>query len=351
MGQHGTRSAAITLACLAAMTFAPPSASALAQRSFGNENFTPQSAILDGTVRTETGKVVRFGVNVRLDTGEGLAVEQQPADSEGRFHFAGLRKTSYRLVVTAPGYATVEQTVNLGYGANQYFVTITLTPSAQRPSQVPPPALSDLRAPKQARHEYQKGARALKGRHWRQAQSHFEKAVEIDSCYARAQTDLATVLIAQRQAAAGEAALRKAIACDPDYLDAYMELGQCLNARKQFTEAKTVLQDGLRRSPSSWQFYYQLGVAEFGEGKYQDAEQSFLKAESFQAAAPPDVHVKLADVYVKEKAYDKAYQEMDAYLRADPQGRFASRIRSIMRQMEQAGVLHPGDRPASPPKP
>ncbi len=47
----------------------------------------------------------------------------------------------------------------------------------------------------------------------------------------------------------------------------------------------------------------------------------------------------MADVYLKEKSYDKAYSHMDEYLKADPDGRFAAKIKNIMQQMKASGVL------------
>lgn len=313
--------------------------SAFGQRT-PSDTAAPQTATLEGTVRTDDGKVIPFGVTVNLATEEGMVTAQQPVHSDGRFEFDNLRKTTYTISVTAQGFQTAEKTLNVGYAANIYFANFTLTPAGTSKVRTPPPALSDLQAPKKARREYEKGSRALAERHFADARSHLEKAVALDPCYARARTDLATVLSTQHDLKGAEATLRQAISCDAGFLDAYVELGEILNAQKRFAEGETVLEEGLRRAPGSWPFYYQLGVARFGLAKYHDAEQEFLKAESFETSPPADIHVKLADVYLKEDAYDKAYGEMQAYLRADPNGRFAARIKGVMHQMEDSGALH-----------
>ena len=54
---------------------------------------------------------------------------------------------------------------------------------------------------------------------------------------------------------------------------------------------------------------------------------------------PAEFHVKMADCYLKEKAFDKAYSQMDEYLKAEPDGRFAAKIKEIMQRMKAAGVL------------
>jgi hypothetical protein len=61
--------------------------------------------------------------------------------------------------------------------------------------------------------------------------------------------------------------------------------------------------------------------------------------------------VKLADVYLKTNTRVKAYVQMQEYLHREPNGRFAGKVKEIMRQMESSGVLHPAQAEVSqPPK-
>jgi len=205
----------------------------------------------------------------------------------------------------------------------------------------PAPALTDAQAPKTAQKEYEKGSRALAARRLDEARAHLEKALSEFPCYARAQADLAVVLTERHELQGAEAALRKAVQCDPGFPDAYTQLGQLLNAEKKFTESADLLQDGLRRSPGAWQIYYQQAIAHFSLKQYNLAEEEYLKVQSLNPNPPAEFHVKLADVYLKENAYDKAYAQMQAYLQAEPEGRFVARIKAIMRQMESSGVLGP----------
>ena len=54
---------------------------------------------------------------------------------------------------------------------------------------------------------------------------------------------------------------------------------------------------------------------------------------------PAEIHVRLADVYTRQEAYADAYAELQAYLRAEPQGRFAAKATDVIRRMEKTGVL------------
>ena len=298
------------------------------------------TARLSGQVVTYTGRTVPSGVTITVETESGERAAQTPANSEGRFDFGDLKKLRYRLIVTAEGYETWQQEIDLGQYAGEYIVRVTLTPSNKvKEVAASSPALTDAQAPKTARKEYEKGSRALAARELPDARTHLEKALSEFPCYARAQTDLAVVLTEQHELPGAEAALRKSVQCDPGFPDAYSQLGQLLNAEKKFAESADLLQDGLRRSPGAWQFYYQLAIAHYGLKQYSQAEEEYLKVQSINTNPPAEFHVKLADVYLKENAYDKAYAEMQAYLQAEPEGRFAAKIKAIMRQMESSGAL------------
>jgi Tfp pilus assembly protein PilF len=296
---------------------------------------------LEGSVRVAGGRTVSRGVKVRVETLAGEMINEQPVTTAGQFGFSDIPKVPARVVVTGEGFQPYSQTINFGHVANTYFMNISLTPVTKTPAPPPPSSRTDLTAPKDARKEFEAGTKALGARKIRDARNHLEKAVGIYPCYARAQAELGLVHMVEHKSASAEAALRKAIECDPDYVDSYIELGELLNGDHRYAESRPVLEEGMRRSPGSWQFFYQLGVSYFGMGKNEEAEQAYLKAQSFSSNLPPDVHIKLADVYVKERAFDKAYAQMQAYIEADPNGRFAARTRNVMSQMAAAGVVSP----------
>lgn len=292
-----------------------------------------------GEVRTDRGVVVKNAM-VRLQTGEGQNVDQRPATTAGQFFFSDIPKGEYVLIVTAEGFQTYTQPVNMRDGPDQYNVTVDLTPANQfGPAGEEVPALSDAQAPKDARREYEKAWKAIESRKYGEARKHLQAAVDRYPCYARAQTRLGLVLSQQKNYKAAEAAFQKSISCDAGYLDAYLELGQLLNAEKEFNEAAPVLEQGLRQAPAYWRFYYESGVAQYGLKHYDLAEQQFNKVKSLASTPPAELDARLADVYLRENSFQKAYASMKDYLKADPGGRFAPRIRTIMKQMEASGVL------------
>ena len=312
-----------------------------------------ENLMIQGQVRTMGNVPLPLDVTVRLEEAEGQLVAQQFVGNDGKFRFDGLTGDTYRLIVTARGFQTATQVVEMGWLITHY-PTIYLVPLVKKrsaSSASPAETTTDLAAPKKARKEYEKGSAALESGDLESARNHLEKAVAEDLCYARAQTALGVTLNMQHQFAAAESAFNKSIKCDGAYLEAYLQLALLLKTQKKYKECEAALQQGLRRFPSEWRIHFQLGNAKDAAGDYETAEQEFLKAQSLNAELPPESHLRLAEVYLNWKKYDKAYAEMETYLRVDPNGRFAEPTRRKLREMEASRAVTTGNSGSDQTKP
>lgn len=295
---------------------------------------------LEGRVRTNQGIALPGSVSVQLQTDSGMDVAQQLATPEGQFSFPSVPKSIYIILVAANGFEPYRKTLDLTLTGDFYFLDVYLTPiNPQERTHSIPPSRTDSEAPRKARKEEAKGAKALAQKKFAAAKTHLEKAVKIFPCYARAQASLALVMVQDHHLSAAEAALRKGIHCDPDFVNSYSELGQILTSEKRYREGKTVLQQGIRRAPAAWQFYYLMGVADLGIGQLAQAETELLKVKDFNTNPPSELYVRLSDVYLDQQEYPKAYKAFQDYLQADPHGKYAEKIRTSMQRMLAAGVL------------
>jgi tetratricopeptide (TPR) repeat protein len=303
---------------------------------------------IEGQVRVTTGGALPSDITVKLEIAENVVVRQQMVGATGKFAFHGLKDEYYQIIVTAQGYQPGNAQVDMQYYASRY-PTIYLTPL--EPKKTPPQpsgSTTDLAAPKKARKEYVQGHDAMEAKDLANARKHFEKAIEMDPCYARALTELAVVLSLQGELSSAEAPLQKSIHCDGEFLEAYIQLGILLDIEKKYSESESILQQALRVGPSDWQPYYRLGAVHQQLGKYQEAEQEYLKAESLSAAVPAEVHVRLADAYLQQKEYDQAYTEVQTYLRVAPDGPLAGQARSLLQQADS--MRKPNPQPATGPQ-
>ncbi len=300
-----------------------------------------QQMTIVGQIRTEWDRVIPSGVTVRVEGFDGRRITEQAVDATGLFEISGLRRETYRLTVDAEGFYPVQEVLTLkevsGHIARLRFVLTARTGVVLSRAE-PIPALTDLSAPRKARKAFEKGMRALGEKDLTGAQSHFEKAVHLFPCYARAQTKLGLILSARHDLAGGETALRQAISCDRDFPDAYLALTQLLIVEKKYVEGAATVEEGVRRFPGAWEFYDQLATAHYNLKEYGKAEQEWLKVRSLNPAPPAELHVKFAAVYFRQGAGAKAVVEMQAYLRAEPAGRFAAQVKKLVEQLDRAGM-------------
>ena len=294
---------------------------------------------VSGQVVTEEDAVISSGVTIVFEMRDGPRSAELHADSQGRFEITTLFRKTYLMTVSADGFYSDQRYLDLkDGGGGPRTVRIVLTRAPRQKTASPLPALTDMSASKEARKAFKKAVKALRANRLDDARKEFETAVAEYPCYARALTGLAAVQTAARDSDAAAANLRHATQCDPGFPDAFASLGRLLNSQKRFVESEEILKQGLRVSPRAWQLYDQLATAHYSEGQYGKAEAEWLRVLSINSAPPAELHAKLAAVYLQAGARDKAYSEMQAYLHADPKGRFASKIRAMMQNLGPSGA-------------
>jgi tetratricopeptide (TPR) repeat protein len=290
-----------------------------------------------------------------LQTQQGSPVASQPVDSAGNFEFDALSPGTYILTIKADNFQTYQQTFDFSDGwASYHSVQVFLLPQDKAQVNLSSlPAMTDQAAPKSARKEFEKGARAWRENNSKEAQDHLEKAVAAYPCYARAQSALAEVDIAEHKAPSAETRYKQAIHCDSTYMDAFYQLARLYITENKPADSKAILGEALRLSPRAWPLHYQLGIAQFAMGDYREAAKAFLTAQSFHPDMPAEFHARLANAYLKTAEYAKALAEMDTYLRLSPEGPYAASAKKISEILRHGSVAEarPQASAAPPAKP
>jgi tetratricopeptide (TPR) repeat protein len=298
-------------------------------------NIQMNNVLIQGMVRTPDGQTLGVSAKVQLQREDGDIIDETLTNSDGTYQFKPLAGGSYHLVVTAPGFEKYNEKIPSSMGIRVRVCNVILKPLAKEPEN---PAADEPRTeslvPRKAKKKYAQAMKELEVGQPDKAEAHLKSAVELYTCYVEAQAHLAVLLENHQDRTGAEGALEKAIQCDPDYASPYILLGQLLNDEKRFRESVPVLEEGERRAPSSWPLCYELGQAYFGIEEYSKAEMEFQKVSAFNDSPPPDLPLRLADVYIKQKAYEKAYAEMKKYLQAQPDGIYAEKVRDIVQRVD-----------------
>lgn len=296
---------------------------------------------IEGQIITLDNAPIPPDVTVRLEAAEASYLNQTYVDTNGRFRFDNLNQGLYRLLVTARGYKTVTQTVDMGWLASRQ-ARILLVPEVKArlsSSSSSTVTASDLSAPKTAKKEFDKGLQDLENGNFGGAQKHLEKAVAEHPCFARAHTMLGMTLSMKGQFEDSEAAFNKSIDCDSGFVEGYIQYAKVLTTQNKYQASVATIQKGLRHFPNEWLLHYQLGIAMDGFGDYATAKDALLKAQSLNPEVPPEFHLRIADVYLNLQKYEEAHAEMASYLRAAPRGNYSEPTRKIMRQLEKSGMV------------
>jgi tetratricopeptide (TPR) repeat protein len=293
---------------------------------------------VSGQVLTEEEAVISSGVTIVVETRDGQRSAEIHPDAHGRFEVPDLRHQTYLMTVRAEGFYPLQLYLDLKDGFGPVVLRVVMHRAPRRKTTSPLPALTDLSAPKNAHKLFQGAVHALQANRLDDAREKFQKAIAAYPCYARALTGLASIQIAARDLDSAAANLHQATRCDPGFPDACALLGKVLNSQKRFAESEEVLKQGLRLSPEAWPLYDQLAAAHYNEGQYAKAQEEWLRVLALDPAPPAELHAKLAAVYLQGGARDKAYAEMQAYLRAEPTGRFASAFKAMLSRLGPSGA-------------
>ena len=167
----------------------------------------------------------------------------------------------------------------------------------------------------------------------------------------------------------GIAGLQQALEVFPDYYAALDLLGQEYVKRENYTAARDVSSRAVKVNPRSYSSWYTLGYAQYklrtlGESaqalekaaslnsafantylllgtvlriqqKWEAAEKNIKQAKSLSKKPIPEIHWQLALLYNQTQRYQEAADELDTFLKIQPDSRDAEQIRKLIIQLRQ----------------
>ena len=163
----------------------------------------------------------------------------------------------------------------------------------------------------------------------------FQQAISVAPDYYEAHYQVAMVSLTQGNSAEAEKSLRKSIELSGDkYGDADVRLGAILLDRGNFPEGEKIIRQGIQLSPNFWLGHYELGRASWNEKRIVEALES---TEHAQLLAPnaPVVYRLLSNIHLQEKDYAALLQDIDEYLKLDPDSPAGIRSGELRGQVQQ----------------
>jgi tetratricopeptide (TPR) repeat protein len=297
-----------------------------------------QSVSLAGTIYSEATKRPVQQASLRLCDPAGNMLEQMVTTDSGEFVFRQLRHAEYILTVTATGYQPYDLHVDLSFASDR-GVSIYLNPNPGDPA-APSPAGSvsahEMSMPQKARDLLSSGEKKLYfDKNAQAGLADFQQAVSIAPGFYEAyyQIGMAYLTLGTRDEA--EKSFRKSIEVSNDrYGEPVIGLASFLIDTGDLAQSEKMTRHGLELSPNSWFGHYQLGRILLTENKVADAQKSAEQARSLDPNAAI-VYRLLSNIHLSEKDYPALIQDLDAYIKLDPDSPAGLRAKEIRKQVTE----------------
>jgi tetratricopeptide (TPR) repeat protein len=211
---------------------------------------------------------------------------------------------------------------------------------------------TDYKAPQNALRAYQKGIEAERRGKLDLARKYFEQAVEMYPKYTSAWFKLGAMLEKEHQPDAARTAYLQATALDGQFLPPYLSLSVMAFEAQNWTEVVQftghILDlDPLNRAkvtgyivdldPLNYaEAYFYNSFANYKLNRIAEAEKSALKAEHLDLRTLfPQLHLLLADIYIRKNDYASAISQIQTYLELAPHAADAVQVRLQLAKLEK----------------
>jgi Tfp pilus assembly protein PilF len=295
-------------------------------------------------------------VYVELLDDVNSTLRQVKTDSAGRFTFNGLLNGRYIVMVRPYGTEYMEQSQEVtlasisgarGSGSDTQHIDINLRvnervitgPFAQGPGVV-----FAQNVPQEAKRFYEDGVRYLRDKKEHEGLESLKKSLEVFPDYYLA-LDRLGAEYAMRGAGkpaylqAGLILLTKAVEVNPGGFSSVFGLGWTQYQLGLNAEAIESLRRATTLYVKSPEAYLWLGMALRRSSALDQAETALKRAMELTSGKAGEVHRQLAGLYIDQKRYKEAADELELVLKAEPNVADAEKVRGLIKQLrEKAGA-------------
>jgi tetratricopeptide (TPR) repeat protein len=295
-------------------------------------------------------------VTVDLQTGTGGAVGQTTANNEGDFFFGGLNDISYVVVIRTADYAPASEAVEFANRAGpdapgeMRTVEIMLAPNEAGPRRAPGRVSAAQNVPARAREAFDRGMKLSREGKAADAEAAVRESIAAFPDYFDARFWLANELIRTQRLDDAVENLEVARRVSPSDERVYLSFGNLLSLKKNYAVAAAVFAEAARLSPTDPQPLLQRGVALVNYASLIDAASSKKAADERGAALADaekalteayrvsgkklsDALLQLARVYERRGDLARAADEIEQYLRQNPNASNANALRDAVKTL------------------
>ena len=290
-------------------------------------HFVRMDGKISGTVLLKAGNRPASQVAVKLKSHAAGIFRSILTDLEGHFEVKSLPPSTYEIVVDEPGYEQAQASTQLDGSSSELVLYLKSSSVPRTPLDAYAVSVRELKIPSKARREYEKGLGSLAKKDIAGSLMHFTKASEAFPDYYEAYYHVGVAETKLGHKDEARRAFQKAIDLSGGrYAWAEFGFGYLLYLEGKSEEAVTIIRRGLEADESSPVGYLVLGMALLRLNRLDEAEKSaheaLLRKPNFAQA-----YLVLADVYACRHEYRAQMQDLDVYLKLEPNGEESEHVR------------------------
>jgi Tfp pilus assembly protein PilF len=269
-------------------------------------------------------------------------------DGSGLFVFRKLSDGTFHIRVLTHGTNYVSQTARVevvrphGLGAMLEQVDLVLKTNETTTNNSTPGVLFVQEVPEAARKLYEKAVGQLKKENEQsEGMASLKKAIEIFPEYFNALELLGTEYVKQQQYEPAVIALAKALQINPRAQASLFAIAVGQYHLRQLPAALESLRSSVSLNPRSINTQLWLGIVLKATGKLDEAETSFKKANELAESKVPEPHWQLALLFNQLKRYNEAADELELFLKVEPDARDVVLIKKLIKRMRDQARANP----------
>jgi tetratricopeptide (TPR) repeat protein len=232
-------------------------------------------------------------------------------------------------VTVEPDLSAVGERGRLAPLATMFTMGIA-APIQERGSHAASVTVAQLEVPAKAHKALQKALQAVRKRRRDEARAEVEAALAIWPRYSDALILYALLYLGDSQLDPAIAAAEEAVKLDGTNGMAYIVLAGAHNSKGQYDDALHALERALRFRPDAWQGYVERARAAMGKGAFTAALADANRAGELAPAKTPVIYLLKGAAFLSLNRRSEAILELQAYLRTNPGGVAADRVRSMI---------------------
>lgn len=320
--------------------------SSILGQSRTNSSGTGGLHVIQGRVYLPNGKALDSPVKVELQSSSDPTLSVH-TDQNGSFRFNGLRPGNYTVVVDAGSnfeiakeYITIDGEVQLSktYArSTSKSFTVPLYLQAKRGQTYRSGIINAKWAniPRAAVEHYESGLELAQTEKTTEAIAEFKRAAELSPSFAPAYTELGKLYLKKGQVDDAIASLRTAVRFDEADFDSRLHLGIGLLNKMDLNGAEKELVEAAYLNTHAVTPHYYLGLLFVERKNYDIAQKAFERAKQLKKEKDyPLLHRYLGGIYEAKRLSKQAVEELETYLRLQPDAKDADRIRKTIADLK-----------------